>query len=191
MLVIGTLDAEYYNKVDEEYAVIFDIEEDEIINPHETGVGVGVAKLADYFVINLDEADNDALEGLFFLVEDLYANVKYDVANVAKTSDGYAVTVNVYPLDVIGLVGSSSLVDAWDQYESDKATVGAVEAQARYIGNVTTQIEIVMEYMDYLDPVQVTVPVREGADGSVWISDTAPLDDIEDAVIKYDYDDAS
>ena len=194
-LVKGTLQAAHLGKADQDYRVLYYVEPDEILNSYENTKGQIALYVMQYFGIDPSLLSSDSMGKLTDMVGELLKFRKVVIDGVGwNGADKYDVIVKVYPIDTIGLVGSSDIMDAWTAKEELAKTEGAAAAEDSYATAVIELLTRVKSRTDNLDdPLTFIVSVKVGDKeaGEMWITSTGALDDIDKAVIKTEYDDAS
>lgn len=191
ILVNGTLEAAYLGKAAQDYRVLYYVEEDEILNAYENGKGQVAHYAMEYFGIDESLLSKEVLGQFTDMIGELLKFRYIEVGPAAFNGESYEVMVKVHPIDTLGLIGSSALMDAWSAKEAIEKTEGKTAAEDSFAKACIEEMQKVKSRTDTLDGIVVMVPVKAGDDGMMWITDTAPLDQIDKLVIKCEYPDAS
>ena len=191
ILVKGTLEASYLGKAAQDYRVLYYVEEEEILNAYENGKSQVALHVMEYFGIDPSLLSNEVMGEFTDMIGELLKFRYIEVGPAASTGEHYDVMVKVHPIDTLGLIGSSALMDAWTAKEAIEKTEGKAAAEDSFAKACIEEMKKVKSRTDTLDGIVVMVPVKAGDNGKMWITDTAPLDEIDKLVIKCEYPDAS
>lgn len=184
--VKGTLDSFYLNQSSEDYLEMIGSTTEEC----EEDYRQYVLNEVDYFksYMDISEVSDETQQRIVNIIETLYKNCRYEVGEVAKSSDRFLVSVTVYPVDVI----SRALEDGIAEFErsyTDNASRGMYdnmsdsELEELWAQGIISEVEAKMANIGYLDPVTISVQVVEDEDG-YYISDD-DLVRMDELVIEY------
>ena len=104
--VQGNLDAYYLGQYNEDYLTLMDMTAEEAAEDHAWNIEAEAEIMMDAFEMYPTETTTAKMEEL---VEEIYSHSKYEVKSADKLGDGsYAVSVSVYPIDILVQYTSST-----------------------------------------------------------------------------------
>ena len=104
--VQGNLDAYYLGQYNDDYLKLMDMTEEEAAEDHAWNVEQEAQIMMTAFEMYATETTTAKMEEL---VEEIYSHSKYEVKSANKLDDGsYAVSVTVYPIDILVQYTSST-----------------------------------------------------------------------------------
>lgn len=141
------------------------------------------AELANYFqMVLIDDATEERMIGL---MEDIFAQAKYEVAAAVKSGDYYTVEVTIEPLDFTTQV-YDEVADFADDFQSrsDAGEFGDyindetayTEWEIAYANGVMDILDTYVDHLEYADPVEKIVKVNVDEDGYYGISEDDQYD---------------
>lgn len=140
-------------------------------------------QVADYFqMVLIDDATEARMIGL---MEDIFEQAKYEVADAVKSGDYYTVQVTIYPLDFTNQVYDE--VAAFAQDFSDRIEAGEfgdyvndeaayTECEIQYANSVMDILETYVDHLAYADAVEKIVKINVDEDGYYGISENDQYD---------------
>lgn len=135
--------------------------------------------LADHFLIVYD-INEEVKADMIALTEEIFANVKYEVADAVKAGDGYMVEVTISPMlfvekaynEVVeygNAFQERSDNGEFGDYENDEEAYTAREIE--YANEVIAILRSYVSQIEYDEPVTKVVKITKDEDGLYGISD--------------------
>lgn len=122
------------------------------------------------------------------LYHSIYQHSNYEVQNANKSNNGYTVVVKIYPIDIFdrSLDEIYAFIDVFnakiDAGDYDNSTYE--EMEQAYQDGVLSICEGNLDSIDYLDPVEQTVQIKEDSDG-LWGMSDEDFSNLDAYIIQY------
>lgn len=188
--VQGLLDRTYLGQYNEDYMKLVDTDEASMEQIYQDGLQTEAEYFCYYF--DLYAPSDELKEDVADFYAELYSRSKYEVHPASKlSSGGYAVEVVVRPLDLISRMADrySGLESGyWGGYTQEDVDAMTDEEYIELDNQWGyTLLDLAYELLpevDYLDPVYLTVQVRQDDDG-LWSLVETDFSAIDNAIIEY------
>jgi len=143
----------------------------------------------NYMSFDTDYITDETKQRVIDLYQQIYSFSKFEVDAANKSGSGYTVVVRIYPIDIF--VKASDELDAYvDVFakkieNGDYASSTDAELEAAYQDGLLKILEEkARSSIDYLDPIEQTVQIKEDTDG-LWGMSTEDFQNLDQYIIQY------
>lgn len=196
-LLQANLDIVYKGEWTDEDLSRFAMTEAEAAAVHEDALLMEAEYFAGYFSVDIGsigdeqtaEIMTEIITEITELYRDVYAASRYEVGAVTAASDGYDVSLTVWPVDVfrrfVAEDGDSFRQD-WQEKAASAEFQGMSQQEitAVWAADLLAALRQAAETPGYLDAVELVVRVAPDVDGSYTV-DAADWDEIDGLILAY------
>ncbi len=142
----------------------------------------------NYISFDTNYLSDETRQRVIDFYDAVYSHSKFEVEDASKSGDGYTVVVRIYPIDIFEK--SADELDAYVDVFVEKITNGDYdnmseqEMEESYQNGVLAILEAKIDSIDYLDPVEQTVQIKEDTDG-LWGMSQEDFQNLDKYVIQY------
>ena len=176
-LLAGELEANYHGILDDEFAKKTDADEAYVAEVYQDTLDVETESFMNAAEIE-DDAAGTYSARIQAVFAELYPQTKWEIGDGAeKSTDCYAYTVTIYPLDVMdklsALIDEAEMDPDIEDFEVAWAEmfVGCLEEAATDVG--------------YKDPVEISCEVYKDSSDNLWVTDSEAIGDVYAELIPY------
>lgn len=171
-----------------DYTEITDCTAEEAHETHLNGLKAEAEVFYNYMYFDTSCLTEETEARVLDMYSDIYKHAKYEVQDANKSNNGYTVVVKIYPIDIFdqSMDELTAMVDVMNEKSAAGAYAGLTdeEIEQEYQNGILDIIESHIDTIDYLDPVEQTVQIKEDSDG-LWGMSDQDFSNIDTYIIQY------
>ena len=175
--VKGLIDTNYLNQRDDAYVKMLseDITEEEFVEQYYSGVRAEAEFFMNY--CSIVDVSEETVQRIVDMYDEIYSHTKFEVGEATEASNGYLVSVTIYPIDVmeraINQDGDQITAEFQRRMENgDYNNMTDAEFEEAWADLVISFVEGYVDDLDYLEPQTISVQIIKDDDGIYTIEDS-------------------